>query len=170
MTGMNHNKQKKPQWRLNLFGKVLWKSWGTNAGHFREQSRRKTTMAPPLLPLCSCAGCSVAWKDIATGLGDSGEQSSIMLLSSYYSSWRGVSPLSPSQYEPCHKKSGLKRPISLPWTSAHRKGMVFKAIFQLNTTGEATFTEMEITFRQKNKRTNGFLVLACIITCVLWLN
>lgn len=46
----------------------------------------------------------------------------------------------------------------------------FKVIFQLNTTGEAKLTDIEITYREKNKRTNGFLVLACIITCVLRLN
>lgn len=67
----------------------------------------------------------------------------------------GTATKPPSNTDPATTAS-LEKP-----TSMHGGCLYFKVIFQLDT------TVMEITYRQKNKRTNGFLVPACIIMCVL---
>lgn len=69
------------------------------------------------------------------------------------------------------QREWLEALVGLTWTSVRGKIVSnFKVISQLNTTGEAKLTEMEITYRQKHKRTNGSLVLARIIMCMLRLN
>lgn len=138
---------------------------GANGGHLAEQSRRESSLSITVL--------GGLWYGRTFAPGNSGLEGKDLSHAYVWLSLRmegelTTESLSDTDAAPKREARKARRPnLDL---GPGRGCLYFKVIFQLNTTGEVKLTEMEIVDRQKNKRTNGLLVLACIITCVLRFN